>query len=193
MADSGMHQLRCEWCLGDDLMIAYHDTEWGVPLHEDQRHFEFLVLDGAQAGLSWRTILHKREGYRRCFAGFDPIAVAAFTQADIERILLDPGIVRNRLKVQGAVNNARAFLAVQQEFGSFDAYIWQFVDGAPVVNSYASSKDLPATSPQSDAMSKDMRRRGFTFVGSTICYAYMQAAGIVNDHIVTCHRRTLLR
>ncbi len=193
MADSGMHQLRCEWCLGDDLMIAYHDTEWGVPLHEDQRHFEFLVLDGAQAGLSWRTILHKREGYRRCFAGFDPIAVAAFTQADIERILLDPGIVRNRLKVQGAVNNARAFLAVQQEFGSFDAYIWQFVDGAPVVNSYASSKDLPATSPQSDAMSKDMRRRGFTFVGSTICYAYMQAAGIVNDHILTCHRRTLLR
>lgn len=193
MADSGMHQLRCEWCLGDDLMIAYHDTEWGVPLHEDQRHFEFLVLDGAQAGLSWRTILHKREGYRRCFAGFDPIAVAAFTQADIERILLDPGIVRNRLKVQGAVNNARAFLAVQQEFGSFDAYIWQFVDGAPVVNSYASSKDLPATSPQSDAMSKDMRRRGFTFVGSTICYAYMQAAGMVNDHIVTCHRRTLLR
>jgi DNA-3-methyladenine glycosylase I len=193
MADSGMHQPRCEWCLGDELMIAYHDTEWGVPLHDDQRHFEFLVLDGAQAGLSWRTILHKREGYRRCFAGFDPKLVASFTQDDIERILLDPGIVRNRLKVQGAVKNARAFLAVQQEFGSFDAYIWQFVDGAPIVNSYASSKDLPATSRQSDAMSKDMRRRGFTFVGSTICYAYMQAAGMVNDHIVTCHRRTLLR
>lgn len=193
MADSGMHQPRCEWCLGDELMIAYHDTEWGVPLHDDQRHFEFLVLDGAQAGLSWRTILHKREGYRRCFAGFDPRIVASFTQDDIERILLDPGIVRNRLKVQGAVKNARAFLAVQQEFGSFDAYIWQFVDGAPIVNSYASSKDLPATSRQSDAMSKDMRRRGFTFVGSTICYAYMQAAGMVNDHITTCHRRTLLR
>lgn len=189
MADSGMHQPRCEWCLGDELMIAYHDTEWGVPLHDDQRHFEFLVLDGAQAGLSWRTILHKREGYRRCFAGFDPKLVASFTQDDIERILLDPGIVRNRLKVQGAVKNARAFLAVQQEFGSFDAYIWQFVDGAPIVNSYASSKDLPATSRQSDAMSKDMRRRGFTFVGSTICYAYMQAAGMVNDHITTCHRR----
>ena len=189
MADSGMHQTRCEWCLGDDLMIAYHDTEWGVPLHDDQRHFEFLVLDGAQAGLSWRTILHKREGYRRCFAGFDPIAVAAFTQADIERILLDPGIVRNRLKVEGAVKNARAFVAVQQEFGSFDTYIWQFVGGVPIVNSYASSKHLPATSPQSDGMSKDMRRRGFTFVGSTICYAYMQAAGMVNDHIVTCHRR----
>lgn len=193
MADSVMHQPRCEWCLGDELMIAYHDTEWGVPLHDDQRHFEFLVLDGAQAGLSWRTILHKREGYRRCFAGFDPRIVASFTQDDIERILLDPGIVRNRLKVQGAVKNARAFLAVQQEFGSFDAYIWQFVDGAPIVNSYASSKDLPATSRQSDAMSKDMRRRGFTFVGSTICYAYMQAAGMVNDHITTCHRRTLLR
>jgi DNA-3-methyladenine glycosylase I len=171
-------------------MIEYHDQEWGVPLHDDQLLFEHLVLDGAQAGLSWRTILHKREGYRKAMAGLDPVRVARFTPSRIERLMANPDIVRNRLKIESAVRNARAFLAVQREFGTFDAYLWQFVGGRPKVNRWRSIKQIPARSPESDAMSKDLKRRDFTFVGSTICYAMMQAIGMVNDHLVTCHRHT---
>jgi DNA-3-methyladenine glycosylase I len=178
---------RCAWP-ASDLSIRYHDEEWGVPVHEDRIHFEFIVLDGAQAGLSWETILRKREGYRDAFDGFDPAAVAAYGPERIEALLLDPRIVRNRLKVEGAVKNARAFLRVQEEFGSFDAYIWRFTEGRTLQPRRAASRDLPATSPESDAMSRELRRRGFTFVGSTICYAYMQAAGMVNDHVVSCFR-----
>lgn len=184
---------RCAWPGSDPLMIAYHDHEWGEPVHDDRVHFEFLVLDAAQAGLSWRTILHKREKYRAAFAQFDPRRVARFSAARIARLLHDPGIVRNRLKVQSAVTNARAFLRVQAEFGSFDKYVWQFVDGRPVINGWRRLKDLPAQSKQSEAMSKDMKRRGFTFCGPTICYAYMQAAGLVNDHVVSCFRHAQLR
>ena len=169
-------------------MIAYHDREWGVPLHDDQRHFEFIVLDGAQAGLSWRTILHKREGYRKAFAGFDPATVARFDGRKVRSLLADPGIVRNRLKIESAITSARAFLQVQQEFGGFDDYIWRFVDGKPRRNTWATMRQIPAHTSESDAMSKDLKARGFRFVGTTICYAYMQAAGMVNDHVVDCFR-----
>ena len=186
---SGRAVKRCKWAEGVSLdYIEYHDTEWGVPVWDDRRQFEFLVLEGAQAGLSWSTILNKREGYRRLFAGFDPQKVARFTRQRIEKILLDPSIVRNRLKVQSAVSNARAFLDVQQEFGSFCDYIWGFVDGAPVQNRFRRDADIPATSAQSDALSKDLKKRGFKFVGSTIVYAHMQATGMVNDHVTSCFR-----
>lgn len=181
-------KVRCAWCRGSEIERVYHDREWGVPLHDDRTHFEYIILDGAQAGLSWVTILNKREGYRRAFADFDPAKVARFTPARLEKLLLDPSIVRNRLKVESTVKNARAFLAVQKEFGSFDAYIWQFVGGKPVVNRRKTMADVPARTAESDAMSKDLKKRGFSFVGSTICYAYMQAAGMVNDHAVSCFR-----
>jgi len=179
---------RCPWCLKTEKYQKYHDEEWGVPVHDDQVHFEFLILEGAQAGLSWLTILNKREGYRRNFADFDPEKVARFTPARIEKILLDPGIVRNRLKVQAAVNNAKCFLAVQKEFGSFDHYIWQFVSGRPIVNGWKTTQQIPPVSPVSDALSKDLIRRGFKFVGSTVIYAHLQACGLINDHLVSCFR-----
>lgn len=168
--------------------MSYHDHEWGVPVHNDRRHFEFLILEGAQAGLSWLTILRKREGYRRAFAEFDPGAVARFTDAEAQRLRENPEIVRNRLKIASAITNARAFLAVVEKFGSFDTYVWDFVDGSPLVNSWATIEQVPATSPQSDALSRDLKARGFSFVGSTIIYAHMQATGLVNDHLTTCFR-----
>ena len=180
---------RCRWAEGVSLdYIRYHDEEWGVPVYDDRRQFEFLVLEGAQAGLSWSTILNKREGYRRAFADFDPQKVARFTARRVEKLLQDPSIVRNRLKVESTVTNAKAFLAVQNEFGSFSDYIWGFVDGAPVQNRFRRDRDIPATSPVSDALSKDLKKRGFKFVGSTIIYAHMQATGLVNDHVVGCFR-----
>ena len=178
---------RCAWAKSE-LMQAYHDAEWGVPRHDDQELFEFLILEGAQAGLSWETILKKRDNYRKAFAGFDPKKVAKFGAADERRLLANEGIVRNRLKVSSAVSNAKAFLDVQREFGSFDAYIWGFVGGKPIRNAVKSLRDVPARTPESDAMSKDLRKRGFRFVGSTICYAFMQAVGMVNDHEVGCFR-----
>jgi DNA-3-methyladenine glycosylase I len=182
---------RCDWgARADELMMAYHDEEWGVPVHDDRKQFEFLTLESAQAGLSWATVLRKRENYRRAFAEFDPQKVARFTEKRIERLLADPGIIRNRQKVTAAVNNARCFLAVQDEFGTFDAYIWRFVDGRPIQNRLASMKAIQATSRESDALSKDLKQRGFKFVGSTIMYAHMQAIGMVNDHLVTCFRHT---
>jgi len=180
--------VRCPWSDGSAEYLAYHDEEWGVPVHDDQRLFEFLVLEGAQAGLSWSTILVKRANYRRAFAGFDPARVARFTPARIAKLLSDPGIVRNRLKVESAVRNAQAFLHVQEEFGGFAAYAWRFVEGRPLQNAWRSSKQVPASTPQSDALSKDLKRRGFNFVGTTICYAFMQAVGMVNDHLVECYR-----
>ena len=177
---------RCRWCLGSPEYIAYHDREWGKPVHDDRVFFEFLILEGAQAGLSWSTILAKRGNYRRLFADFDPAKVARFTPARVEKLLGDAGIVRNRLKVEGTVRNAMAFLAVQKEFGSFDAYVWRFVGGRPIVNRPSAGSGVPATSPESDALSKDLKKRGFTFVGSTIMYAFMQATGLVDDHIVGC-------
>jgi len=180
---------RCEWGVSDDpLYLAYHDEEWGAPSHDDRHLFEMLVLEGAQAGLSWSTILRKREGYRRAFAGFDPEAVARFGRRDVEWLLKDPGIVRNRLKVESAVNNAARALEVQGELGSLDAYLWTFVDGRPIVNRWKELGDLPAETAESSAMSKDMKRRGFRFVGPTVCYAFMQAVGIVQDHVVSCFR-----
>ena len=179
---------RCSWCSGDPLYEAYHDEEWGVPCFDDDTLFEFLILEGAQAGLSWITILRKREGYRKAFANFDVNKVAKFTPKKIEKLREDEGIVRNKLKIESTVTNAQAFLKVQAEFGSFSDYIWQFVDGKPIQNSWKSLKEVPASTPESDAMSKDLKKRGFKFVGTTICYAYMQAMGMVNDHIVTCHR-----
>jgi DNA-3-methyladenine glycosylase I len=179
---------RCAWPGSDPLYIDYHDREWGVPVHDDRLLFEFLILEGAQAGLSWITILRKREAYRRAFAGFDPEAVARFDDAKVAELLADPGIVRNRLKVASAVGNARAFLKVQEEFGSFDAYLWRFVDGRPVQNARRSLAEIPATTPQSDTMSRDLKKRDFRFVGSTICYSHMQATGMVNDHVVGCFR-----
>ncbi len=173
-------------------MLAYHDTEWGVPVHEDRRHFEFLVLEGAQAGLSWSTILHKREGYRRAFRNFEVERVARIGTAQVERLLRDPSIVRNRLKVESAVRNAKSFLAIQKEYGSFDAYAWPFVGGAPRQNRWKSWRQVPATTPQSDAFSRDLQERGFRFVGSTIVYAHMQAVGMVNDHLVGCFRHSQL-
>lgn len=180
---------RCAWAGTDPLYVAYHDEEWGVPLHDDRRLFEMLILEGAQAGLSWITILRKREAYRKAFDRFDPRKVARYTPARIERLLVNDGIVRNRLKIEGAVKNARAFLEVQREFGSFDAYIWRFVGGRPMQHAPRTIKDIPARTPESDAMSRDLKHRGFTFVGSTICYAFMQAAGLVNDHTLDCFRR----
>lgn len=179
---------RCPWCGTDPLYVAYHDEEWGRPLHDDPRLFEFLVLEGAQAGLAWITILKKREGYRRAFAQFDPARVAAFDDADVARLLADPGIVRNRAKIASAIANARAFLAVQAQFGSFDAFLWDFVGGQPIVNTWASLDQVPPRTELSDHLSKSLKKRGFNFVGSTICYAFMQAVGMVNDHLVTCHR-----
>ena len=180
---------RCAWAGSDPLYISYHDEEWGVPVHDDRRFFEMLILEGAQAGLSWITILRKRKRYRTVFAGFDPRKVARFDDAKVARLLEDPGIVRNRLKVAGAIRNARAFLEVQREFGSFDAYIWRFVDGRPIRRTRRAMKDVPATSQESDAMSRDLKKRGFTFVGSTICYAFMQATGLVDDHVSGCFKR----
>ena len=182
-------QQRCPWA-GNDLSIRYHDEEWGVPVHDDQRLFEFLILEGAQAGLSWNTILAKRDRYREVFDGFDPARVATYGSRKIASLLADAGIVRNRLKIASAVDNARAFLAVQAEFGTFDAYIWSFVGGKPKINRWKRMSDVPARTAESDAMSKALKKRGFRFVGSTICYAFMQAVGMVNDHLVTCPRHT---
>jgi DNA-3-methyladenine glycosylase I len=169
-------------------MIEYHDREWGVPVHEDRKHFEFLVLEAAQAGLSWSIVLKKREGYRRAFSNFDPEKVARFDKRRIDRLVVNPEIIRNRLKIEAAVKNARAFLKVREEFGSFDAYAWRFVDGKPAVNRRRTTRDVPATTPQSDAFSKDLKGRGFSFVGSTVIYAHMQAIGMVNDHLTNCFR-----
>jgi DNA-3-methyladenine glycosylase I len=180
---------RCAWAEGVSAdYLEYHDTEWGVPVFDDDVHFEFLLLEGAQAGLSWSTILNKRAGYRRAFAGFNPQAVARYSDERIDKLLQDPGIVRNRLKVQSAVNNARRFLEVQREFGSFSRYLWEFVDGRPIQNRHEQDRDIPATSAESDALSKDLKKRGFKFVGSTIVYAHMQATGMVNDHVLNCFR-----
>lgn len=180
---------RCAWAeQGNDLYVAYHDEEWGVPVHDDRKHFEFLVLEGAQAGLSWSTILNKREAYRKAFASFDPEKVARFGEKQVSKLLQDSGIVRNRLKIESTVKNARAFLQVQDEHGSFDAYVWRFAGGRPIVNRRRTMKDIPPTSKESDALSKDLKSRGFKFVGSTIVYAHMQAVGMVNDHVVSCFR-----
>jgi DNA-3-methyladenine glycosylase I len=179
---------RCEWAGTDPEMVAYHDTEWGVPVHDDTVHFEFLVLEGAQAGLSWSTILKRRAGYRKAFAGFDPAKVARFTPAKVDKLLTDTGIIRNRAKVESTVRNARGFLAVQKEFGTFDDYIWGFVGGRPIVNNWRRMAQLPPISAESEALSKDLKRRGFGFVGPTVCYAHLQAAGLVNDHTVGCFR-----
>jgi DNA-3-methyladenine glycosylase I len=179
---------RCPWPGDDPLMTAYHDREWGAPTHDDKKHFEFIVLEAAQAGLSWRTVLNKREGYRKAFAGFDPARVAKYGPKKIEELLKNPGIIRNRLKITSAVNNARAFLRVQDEFGSFDAYCWQFVSNKPKVNKWRRIEDLPATTPEAAAFSKDLKKRGFKFVGPTVIYAHMQAVGMVNDHIISCFR-----
>jgi len=180
--------VRCNWCLGSKLYMDYHDQEWGVPVHDDQRHFEFLILEGAQAGLSWSTILNKREGYRALFKGFEPMKVAKMTDEELQQVLHDPRIVRNKLKVFGAVNNARLFLKIQEEFGSFDKYIWSFVKGHPIINKFQTLSEVPATSMESDLLSKDLKKRGFKFVGSTIMYAHMQACGLVNDHLTSCYR-----
>ncbi len=188
------HTTRCAWVGSDNaLMLAYHDSEWGVPVHDDRKHFEFLILEGAQAGLSWSVVLRKREAYRRAFSGFDPEKVARFTERRIQGLVADPAIIRNRMKIEAAVGNARAFLAVQQAFGSFDAYCWRFVDGRPRMNRWKAASRIPATSPESDAFSKDLKARGFRFVGSTIVYAHMQAVGMVNDHLVQCFRYPEIR
>jgi DNA-3-methyladenine glycosylase I len=180
---------RCAWVGSNNpLMLEYHDREWGVPVHDDRKHFEFLVLEAAQAGLSWSIVLKKREGYRRAFSRFDPRKVARYTQNRIQKLTADPSIIRNRLKIESAVRNARAFLAIQGEFGSFDAYCWGFVDGRPRLNRWKAMREIPATSRESDAFSKDLKRRGFSFVGSTVMYAHMQAVGMVNDHLVGCFR-----
>jgi DNA-3-methyladenine glycosylase I len=178
---------RC-WGDGDELMSAYHDLEWGVPLHDDAKIFEFLILEGMQAGLSWRTVLYKRENFRRAFHGFDATRVARYGERDLKRLLADAGIIRNRLKIKGAINNARRFLEVRKEFGTFDRYIWGFVDGKPVRNRLRSFKDMPARTPLSDKISGDLKARGFQFVGSTVIYAHLQATGLVNDHLVHCYR-----
>ena len=184
---------RCPWCETNNREIAYHDREWGVPVHDDRLWFEFLILEGAQAGLSWDTILKKRANYRRAFARFDPRKVALFGRREHAALMKNPGIVRNRLKIDSTITNAGAFLAVQREFGSFDRYVWQFVGGAPKLNKWRSQKQVPASTSESDAMSKDLKKRGFRFVGSTICYALMQATGMVNDHLVTCFRHLEIR
>jgi DNA-3-methyladenine glycosylase I len=184
-----MVKKRCGWVgEGNPLMVEYHDREWGVPAHDDRKHFEFLVLEGAQAGLSWSIVLNRREGYRRAFSDFDPNKVARYTDKRVQKLLLDPGIIRNRQKIESAVRNARAFLAIQEEFGSFDAYSWRFVGGKPRVNRWKATTQVPATTSESDAFSKDLKHRGFSFVGSTVVYAHMQAVGMVNDHLVGCFR-----
>lgn len=180
---------RCQWCENSfEEYVRYHDEEWGVPVHDDRKHFEFLILEGAQAGLSWSTILKRRAGYRHAFANFDPEIVAQYTPGIVEELLQDKGIIRNRLKVQGAIINAQKFLELQKEFGSFDKYIWQFVEGKPIINHWQSMSEVPATTKESDALSKDLKKRGFKFVGSTIMYAHMQACGLVNDHTMNCFR-----
>lgn len=182
---------RCGWAEGQfEEYVKYHDEEWGVPVHDDRVHFEFLILEGAQAGLSWATVLKKREGYRKEFADFDPEVVANYDEKKIQKILQNPGIIRNQLKVRGAVNNAQRFMEVQKEFGSFDNYIWKFVGGKPIVNKWTSMSQVPATTKESDALSKDLKKRGFKFVGSTVIYAHMQACGLVNDHAVSCFRHS---
>ena len=184
---------RCPWCLGSDNYVAYHDEGWGVPLHDERMLFELLILEGAQAGLSWSTILNKRHNYRKAFDGFDARKIARYSDRKIASLLVDAGIVRNRLKIAATVQNAKAFLAVQKEFGSFDRYIWNFVGGKTIQNARRGMKDVPACTPESDAMSKDLKKRGFKFVGTTICYAYMQATGMVNDHLLQCFRHQQLR
>jgi DNA-3-methyladenine glycosylase I len=179
---------RCPWCGEDPLYVAYHDAEWGRPVHDEGKHFEFLLLETQQAGLSWRCILGKREAFRRAYAGFDPGKVARFTSASVARLLADPGIIRNRRKIEAAIGNARAFLATAEEFGSFDSYIWRFADGRPIINSWKVASKVPVTTPVSDALAADLKARGFAFVGSTTIYAHMQAIGIVNDHLVECFR-----
>lgn len=187
-----MTKPRCAWAR-NDLSIHYHDTEWGVPLHDERGLFEFLILEGAQAGLSWDTVLQKRDNYREAFDQFDPEVVAGYSKKKLAALLANPGIIRNRLKVNAAVRNAQAFLALQEEFGSFDRYIWGFVEGQPRQNAWKTVKQVPSSTPESDAMSKDLKRRGFTFVGTTICYAFMQAVGMVNDHMVDCFRHQEVR
>jgi DNA-3-methyladenine glycosylase I len=184
---------RCGWSGSDPLYIDYHDREWGVPLHEDKKLFEFVILEGAQAGLSWITILRKRDNYRRAFDRFDPEKVARYDRRKIRKLLADPGIIRNRLKIESAISNARAYLALQEEFSSFDAYMWRFVDGRPIQNAWKTLRQLPARTAVSDRLSKDLKQRGFKFVGSTICYAHMQAVGMVNDHLVSCFRHREVR
>ena len=184
---------RCGWAEVNDLMREYHDREWGVPVHDDRKLFEYMVLDGFQAGLSWATILNKRDNFRRAFDDFDPTRIARYTKRKVEKLMADAGIVRNRQKIESAIGNAKAFLELQREYGSFDAFIWQFVGGAPRQNRWRTMKQIPTTSPVSDRMSKDLKSRGFRFVGSTICYAFMQAAGLVNDHVVTCFRHDPIR
>lgn len=181
-------KIRCEWTGTEPLMIAYHDQEWGVPLHDDQKLFEFLILEGMQAGLSWMTILRKRESFRAAFDGFDPQKVARYDQNKFAELMENTGIIRNRRKIEAAAQNARAFLVIQEEFGSFDTYVWQFVDGKPLVNAWKTINEIPAKTMQSEIMSKELRKRGFNFVGPTICYAHMQATGMVNDHTVDCFR-----
>ena len=184
---------RCPWCLKFDEYIDYHDKEWGVPVHDDRTHFEFLILEGAQAGLSWSTVLKKREGYRKAFAQFDPVKVSRFTDARVTKILEDPGVIRNKLKVNAAVNNAKRFLEVQKEFGSFDRYIWSFVNDKPIINKWKAVSEVPATTKESDALIKDLIKRGFKFVGSTVIYAHMQACGLVNDHLVDCWKHKTVK
>jgi len=186
-----MEPKRCPWCGTDPLYQHYHDHVWGVPVHDDPTLFEFLLLEGAQAGLSWITVLRKRENYRKAFDGFDATKIARYTPKKVEKLLQDPGIIRNRLKVESAVSNARAFLETQAEFGSFDRYIWDFVDGRPIVNRFRTLKQVPASTPVAEALSKDLKKRGFRFVGPTIVYAHMQATGMVNDHLVGCHRHAV--
>jgi DNA-3-methyladenine glycosylase I len=186
-------KLRCEWCGRDPLYVAYHDKEWGVPVHDDLLLFEFLILEGAQAGLSWLTILKKRENYRKAFDAFDYERIARYTQRDVERLLADFGIVRNRLKIESAIKNARAVLEIHKDYGSLDSFLWRYVDGVPIQNSFKSITDLPAKTALSDNLSKDLKKRGFNFVGSTICYAFMQAVGMVNDHTTQCFRHQEIR
>ena len=179
---------RCDWCLSSDLMIEYHDKEWGVPLHDDKKLFEYMLLDAFQAGLSWSTIINKRKNFIKAFDGFDVVKISRYRNGKIKKLLNDAGIIRNRLKIHSAVSNAKAFLNIQKEFGSFDKYIWQFVKGKPIVNKCKNLKDIPVSTKESDTMSKDLKARGFRFVGTTICYAFMQAAGMVNDHLTDCYR-----
>jgi DNA-3-methyladenine glycosylase I len=195
MHSTASHDKRCAWADADDpLLVEYHDHEWGVPVHSERKHFEVLVLSGAQAGLNWSLVLKKREGYRRAFDNFDPQKVGRYSESRILRLLSDPDIIRNRMKIEAAVRNARAFLKVQEEFGKFDAYCWQFVGGRPRLNRWKSTRQIPATTPESEALSNDLKRRGFSFVGPTVAYAYMQAVGMVNDHLVDCFRyREILR
>jgi DNA-3-methyladenine glycosylase I len=184
---------RCEWCGADPLYISYHDEDWGVPLHDDRKLFEMLILEGAQAGLSWLTVLRKRQNYRKAFHDFDPEIVAGYSQVDLGRLLVDPGIIRNRLKIESAIKNARGVLAIIEEFGSLDSFLWRYVDGKPQQNAWTSIAEIPAQTKIADMMSKDLKQRGFNFVGPTICYAFMQAVGMVNDHTVQCFRHEQVR